>query len=247
MSAASLSRKRLAVAFALLAAASLYVHAEGKRITFSADRMSGTSGKKNGRTSLSGNASVTVGTLEISGDTIELSGKDFRFVKASGKVSGKDEEKGFTFSADSLSYDRDTEIASFVGSAVLTDTKNEVDCSAGYISYNQKTEVAFLQVDVKLKRRRISCESGFALYRRELSLLDLTGSPQVTRGEDRFAADRISVELETEKITLDGSVTGTLKDEKESGEKKETGEKQPVARRPEARQPEETQPEETKQ
>lgn len=238
MSVARLSGKRVAVVLALLAAASLCVHAEGKRITFNADRMSGTSGKKDGRTSLSGNASVTVGSLEISGDTIELSGKDFRFVKASGKVSGKDEEKGFSFSADSLSYDRDTEIASFIGSAVLTDTKNEVDCAAGYISYNQKTEVAFLQVDVKLKRRRISCESGFALYRRELSLLDLTGSPQVTRGEDRFAADRISVELETEKITLDGSVTGTLKDEKQS-EEKQSAEKKPEVEQPKAKQPEE--------
>ncbi len=60
----------------------------------------------------------------------------------------------------------------------------------------------------------------------------------MTRGEDRFAADRISVELETEKITLDGSVTGTLKDEKQS-EEKQSAEKKPEVEQPKAKQPEE--------
>lgn len=186
--------------------------ADESRIAFHADRMSGSSGKRGSVTTLEGNARVTVGSLTISGDRIELSGKDFRYVKARGSVTGEDPEKGFSFGAIQLSYDRETEIASFQGAAKLVDEKNEVECSAGLISYNRKTEVAFLQIDVRLKRRTIACEAGFALYRRELSLLDLTGSPSVTRDGDQFGADRILVNLDTEHITLDGSVTGTLKD-----------------------------------
>lgn len=202
--------------------------AESKKIAFNAEKMSGTSGKKDSITSLEGNASVTVGTLTIKAERIELSGKDFRYVKADGSVKGSDEEEGFSFIADQLSYDRETEVASFQGNAVLSDTKNEVESSAGLISYNQKTEVAFFQVDVKLKRRNISCVSAFALYRRELSMLDLTGSPSVTRSGDTFTADRISVNLETEHISLDGSVTGKLEDTKEEtkDETKEDDEKQ---------------------
>ncbi len=202
-------------AFALLAASGP-VFAADKKITFSAERMSGTSSKKNGKTTLEGKATVTVGTLTISGDRIELSGKDFRYISASGAVSGNDSEKGYSFSADILTYDRDVEVASFRGNAKLVDAKNEVESSAAIITYNQKTEVAFLQVDVKLKRKTIDCSSGFALYRRSLSTLELTGSPSVIRDGDEFSADRISVDLETERITLDGAVAGKLKDTSKS-------------------------------
>lgn len=183
----------------------------GKPISFSADRLNGSAGKKNESTTLSGNAVVTVGSLKISGDLIELSGKDYRYVKASGNIKGVDDEKGYSFTADSISYDRDTEVASFTGNAKLLDTKHEVEASAGIITYNQKTEVAYLQLDIKLKKGKINCTSGFALYRRTLSMLDLSGSPFVVRDGDEFRADRISVNLDTEHITLDGTVTGTLK------------------------------------
>lgn len=196
----------------LLLQAGAVAFAGDKKISFTAERMSGTAAKKNGKTTLEGKASVTVGTLTISGDSIELSGKDFRFIAASGNVSGNDSEKGYSFTADLLSYDREVEVASFRGNAKLIDTKNEVESSAAIITYNQKTEVAFLQIDVKLKRKTIDCSSGFALYRRSLSTLELTGAPSVLRDGDEFSADRISVDLETERITLDGAVTGKLKD-----------------------------------
>ncbi len=198
------------VLLALLLLFSLFPVGAEKRISFSADTMSGTSGKKDSITSLEGNATVLIETLKITGGRIELSGKDFRYVLAEGSITGEDSEKGFSFSADRLMYDRETEIASFQGNAVLRDTKNEVETSAGLISYNQKTEVAFLQIDVRLKRKNIESESGFALYRRTLSRLELSGSPTVTRSGDVFSADRISVDLETEYISLDGSVSGTL-------------------------------------
>ena len=195
-----------------------------KTISFSADSMSGTSGKKDSITVLEGNASVLVETLKITGDRIELSGKDFRFVLAEGNITGSDSEKGFSFTADRLMYDRETEIASFQGNAVLRDTENEVETSAGIISYNQKTEVAFLQIDVRLKRKNIESVSGFALYRRTLSRLELSGSPKVTRSGDVFSADRIAVDLETEYISLDGSVSGTLESTAEAPPDGETGE-----------------------
>jgi len=204
-------RRALAVVLVLIPALAF----AGKPITFSADRMSGTAGKKGEKTVLSGNAKVQVGSLEITGERIELSGKDFRIVEATGKVGGVDSEKGYTFSADSLRYDRQLEVAVFLGNVKLQDTQNEVEASAGIIQYSQKTEIALLQLDVKLTRRDISCTSAFAVYRRALSLLDLSGTPQVLRGPDEFRAERISVNLDTEHITLEGTVSGNLKDTKE--------------------------------
>ncbi len=185
-------------------------------IRFSALTMTGSSGKKESVTVLSGNAQVSVGTLSISADSIELSGTDYRFVRASGTVRGSDSENGFSFSADILDYDRVTEIASFSGNSSLSDTKNNVEASAGIINYNRKTEVALLQHGVKLKKNNISCTAGFALYRRILSSLELSGSPVVLRDSDEFKADRIRVNLETERILLEGSVSGTLKEEQKA-------------------------------
>jgi lipopolysaccharide export system protein LptA len=211
------NRKAGLIILVLLAFAPCLASAD-KPISFSADQMSGAAGKKNETTQLRGNAVVTVGTLQITGDLIELTGKNYRYVTATGNVRGSDSEKGFSFSATQLNYDRETEVASFQGNASLSDTKNKVEASAGLISYNQKTEIAFLQVNVKLKRNEIDCSSGFALYRRTISMLELSGSPLVNRSGDEFRADRISVNLETEYITLDGTVSGKLKDAKKEGD-----------------------------
>ncbi len=206
-------------AFALVAFPAVSAFA-AKPISFSADRMSGASGKRDEFTVLEGSATVTTGALSISGDRIELTGKDYRYVRAVGNVRGNDSENGYTLSSGELTYDRETEIAEFRGDARLSDTKHGVEASAVSITYNQKTEVALLRVSVRLKKNKIDCTSGFALYRRSLSALELTGSPFVTRDGDVFRADRISVDLDTERITLDGTVSGTLKrdDEKKKND-----------------------------
>jgi lipopolysaccharide export system protein LptA len=198
----------IALVFCLFPLAATFA---GKPITFSADRMSGAAGKKTESTTLAGNAKVTVGSLTITGEKIELTGTDYRYVKATGSITGVDSEKGYSFTADELAYDRETEVASFRGNAKLIDTAHEVEASAGLITYNQQTEVALLQISVMLKKNKIDCTSGFALYRRTISMLELTGSPYVLRDGDEFRADRISVNLDTEHIVLDGTVSGTLK------------------------------------
>lgn len=185
------------------------------KITFSADKLQGSGGKGQTSTSLTGNAKVSVDSLNIYGERIELYGKDYRYIKASGNVTGEDAEKGFTFSAASLSYDRETEIAEFMGQAKVEDTKNKVETSAERIEYNQKNEIILLQMAVKLKSKGIACDSLFAVYNRNTSMLELTGKPTVKKGKDEFKAARISVNLDTEDIKLEGKVSGSVTEEKE--------------------------------
>ena len=154
------------------------------KITFSADKLQGSGGKGQTSTSLTGNAKVSVDSLNIYGERIELYGKDYRYIKASGNVTGEDAEKGFTFSAASLSYDRETEVAEFMGQAKVEDTKNKVETSAERIEYNQKNEIILLQMAVKLKSKGIACDSLFAVYNRNTSMLELTGKPTVNKGKD---------------------------------------------------------------
>ena len=185
------------------------------KITFSADKLQGSGGKGQTPTSLTGNAKVSVDSLNIYGERIELYGKDYRYIKASGNVTGEDAEKGFTFSAASLSYDRETEVAEFMGQAKVEDTKNKVETSAERIEYNQKNEIILLQMAVKLKSKGIACDSLFAVYNRNTSMLELTGKPTVKKGKDEFKAARISVNLDTEDIKLEGKVSGSVTEEKE--------------------------------
>ena len=53
-------------------------------------------------------------------------------------------------------------------------------------------------------------------------MLELTGKPTVKKGKDQFKAARISVNLDTEAIKLEGKVSGSVTEEKEAVKKVET-------------------------
>ena len=229
-------RQQLCVLVSFFLIASL-VSAAPAKITFSADKLQGSGGKGQTSTSLTGNAKVTVDSLNIYGERIELYGKDYRYIKASGSVTGEDAEKGFTFSAASLSYDRETEVAEFMGQAKVEDTKNKVETAAERIEYNQKNEIILLQIAVKLKSKDIACDSLFAIYNRNTSMLELTGKPTVKKGKDEFKAARISVNLDTEDIKLEGKVSGSVTEEKEDAKKTETPPKGAISSKEETKTP----------
>ena len=98
--------------------------------------------------------------------------------------------------------------------------------AAERIEYNQKNETILLQIAVTLTSKDISCDSLFALYYRNSSLLELTGKPVVKKGKDEFKAARISVNLDTEDIRLEGKVAGTVTDAEKDEENAEAA--QPI-------------------
>ena len=200
------------------------LNAAKSKIKFSATSMQGSIKEGQNSTSLTGNAIVTIDTMEIKADRIEIYGKDYRYLKATGAVTGEDKEKGFSFSSNFMQYDRDKEVATFFGKTELNDTKNDVKITSEHIEYNQKAETMLMQFDVKILRREITCTSMFAMYNRKSSALNLTGRPVVTKSKDTFQAAKIAVNLDTEDITLEGRVSGNVVEEKRE-EKDKNGEK----------------------
>jgi hypothetical protein len=200
------------------------LNAAKSKIKFSATLMQGSIKEGQNSTSLTGNAIVTIDTMEIKADRIEIYGKDYRYLKATGAVTGEDKEKGFSFSSNFMQYDRDKEVATFFGKTELNDTKNDVKITSEHIEYNQKAETMLMQFDVKILRREITCTSMFAMYNRKSSALNLTGRPVVTKSKDTFQAAKIAVNLDTEDITLEGRVSGNVVEEKRE-EKDKNGEK----------------------
>ncbi|MBO5123674.1 MAG: organic solvent tolerance protein OstA [Spirochaetaceae bacterium] len=184
-------------------------------IDFSAGRMSGSMKEGQDYTKLSGNAKIKTSSMEIEADVIELYGKDFRFIKAVGGVRGVQQEDGLTFSCGTMEYDREEKIALFSGSVVLDDRENDVVAKAQRIEYREQDAVALMQVDVELTREDSVSTCVFALYRKEEKMLEMTGNPQVVRGQDTFRAQEILFNLDTEEITMIGRVQGSVTEREE--------------------------------
>ena len=177
-----------------------------EKIIFSANRMTGQAGNSNTTTSLSGNAYIKTETMEIQADEVELSGEDYRYIKATGHINGKNLKTNMEFTCDSLEYDRTTKIASLKGNVKLEDKDNDVKADAQIIEYNQDTEIAVLQVQIKLTQKDNVCSGSYAVYYKNDQLLEISGNAQVKQKEDVFRAQH---------ITLGGNVKGKVTDTKE--------------------------------
>ena len=208
--------KKTAAFLSLFAATLLPLFAE--KIIFSANRMSGQAGNSNTTTSLSGNAYIKTESMEIEADDVELSGDNYRYIKASGNISGKNLKSHMEFTCDSLEYDRTTKIALLKGNVNLDDKDNDVKAEAQIIEYNQDTEVAILQIQIRLTQKDNICSGSYAVYYKTTQMLEISGNAQVQQKEDLFRAQNITLDMDTQDITLGGNVKGKVTETKEEKE-----------------------------
>ncbi|MEE1166456.1 MAG: LptA/OstA family protein [Treponema sp.] len=200
---------------------SLGLDAFGEKIKFSANSMSGTVGDKSDSTILQGEAYVLTETMEIAANKISMSGKNFRYIEAEGEVTGKNMKSELEFSCTKLHYDRETKIARLTDDVNLKDTKNDVTAKAQLIEYNQSTDIAIIQIDLELKQKNNVCTGAFAIYDKKQQTLDLSGNAKIKQGEDTFKAQVITLNLNTQEISLDGRVQGSIVDERKNEKKDE--------------------------
>lgn len=211
-----MNKKTFALVLCLFAASAL--HAE--KISFSAGNMSGQAGDSSATTTLTGGAFIQTSSMEISAEEIELSGDDYRFINARGKISGKNLETKMEFTCDSMSYDRQTKVAVLQGNVHLVDTENDVKADAQIIEYNQDTNIAVLQIDINLTQKKNVCTGSYAVYQKNEQMLEISGNAQVKQDQDVFRAQMITLNLDTQNITLSGNVKGSVTEsaKKEEGE-----------------------------
>jgi lipopolysaccharide export system protein LptA len=195
----------------LLALLALALPLGADTFSFKADRMTG--GKAAGKetTILTGNAEVRSDNMLLRANRIELQGDDNQFIDCSGDVWGMEEEKEILFQTDRLRYDRKLKIARLEGNSSLEDKKNEIVAKGRFIEYDDQAEVTVFQISVRLFKDTMVCRSEYAVYRRPEKLLDLSGFPVVYKKDDEFRADRIRVDLDTDDVTMEGAVSGSIK------------------------------------
>ncbi len=210
--------KRFILIFLVLFCAS---SAFAEKIKFSADSMSGQAGNSNTTTTMSGNAAVSTESIEIKADLLQLSGEDYKNISAQGNVAGKNLDTNMEFSCDSLSYDRITKQIVLKGNVKLLDVENNVNCGAQIIEYDQDKDIAIMQIQISLTQKDNVCSGSYAVYYKEQQLLEISGNAQVKQKQDTFRAQFITLDLETQDITLGGNVKGTVTDSKEPEEQPE--------------------------
>jgi lipopolysaccharide export system protein LptA len=179
-------------------------------LTYSSDTMSTVLAEGNQRAVLTGNARVQTEDTLIRADRIELFGKDFIYAVCTGNVKVVNTRRGMQLASQSLFYDRQGKIARVTGDAVLTDLKNELVVKGGYIEDRDKEQLTVIQIGVRILKKDMVCRAEFARYLREKKILELSGLPWVSRKGDEYRASRITVNLDTEEITLEGNVKGEI-------------------------------------
>src|SRR5208337_2058094 len=91
------------------------------------------------------------------------------------------------------------------------DLKNEMVVRGGFIEDNDLEKITIVQIGVRIFKKDITCKAEFAKYWRDKKTLELSGLPWVSKGSDVYQAARITVNLDTEDISLEGDVQGTIK------------------------------------
>ncbi|MBU0936187.1 MAG: hypothetical protein KKI09_09755 [Spirochaetes bacterium] len=178
--------------------------------SFSAASMSGSMVKGQERTILNGQASINADGLVITADRIEMYGNDFRFAECSGNVLIIDDAKGLKLSTSTLFYDRELKVSRLTGPSVMEDYQNNLVIKGEFIENDDTREIVLIQINVRIIKDDLVCRSEFARYNRQSKILELTGAPTVIKGADNYSATRITVNIDTEDIKLEGRVAGTV-------------------------------------
>jgi lipopolysaccharide export system protein LptA len=184
---------------------------QADRFTYSGDRASTILAEGSQHALLTGNARVDTQDLRITADSIELFGKDFIYAQCHGNVRVVDAKRGLDLSSQELFYDRSRKVARIKGNAVMADLKNEMVVRGGFIEDNDVEKITIVQIGVRIFKKDITCKAEFAKYWRDKKTLELSGLPWVSKGSDVYQAARITVNLDTEDISLEGDVQGTIK------------------------------------
>ena len=184
--------------------------ASADTFTFNADRMSGSRALGRETTILIGNAEVRSDNILLRADRIEIQGDNNQFIDCIGNVWGFEEEKNILFNADRLRYDRRLKIARLEGNSTLEDRQNRIVARGRFIEYDDENEITVFQIAVRLFKDDMVCRSEYAVYHRRDKILDLSGFPIVYKKDDEFHADRIRVDLDTDDVIMEGSVSGTI-------------------------------------
>ena len=166
----------------------------------------------NRRVILSGGAKVSTDKVELLSDSIELYGDNYRYVTCTGNVRATEEENGISFTSPNIQYDRELGVVRSDSWIEIQDTKNQVALSGAWFEYDMDKSLMRLQMMAKIikvtDQGLMVCRADSIEYDGEANTVSLKGNASVSWNNDTYKAAMIVVDLNTNAISLYGTITG---------------------------------------
>lgn len=163
---------------------------------------------------LGGGATIKSGSIELKADQIVLSGSNFRYATCTKSVRLIDSERGIQVLSQNLFFDREEEMILIDGFVELDDSVNEVHATAFMLQFALEKGEVLLQVEVRLFKHTDSgamvCKADSLRFDRTQQQLELKGKATIDWDGDHYEAERITVDLTTEEIAMDGAIKGVI-------------------------------------
>ncbi len=198
------------LAVLLLAAAAAAGADEGERFSFTADRMETVLAEGRERTLLTGSVTLVADDFEISAERIELYGDDLNFALAEGGVRVVQSEHGLELASEALLFDRQNRVVRIRGEALLIDHDNEMVIKGGFLEHWERRDRTLIQIGVRILSDDLVARAQFVRYDRAEQTVNLSGLPVATWKGDEYRAARIFIDLDADRVVLDGTVSGEL-------------------------------------
>lgn len=163
---------------------------------------------------LSEEAKVETEEIMLCADSVELYGPDYCYVSCKGNVDVTEKERDIKLSCTNLFYNRNDSTLLSNGWIEIEDVNNEAQLSGSWLEYSTDTSIMKLQIQAQINKNTdsglLSCTADSIEYDADNQKLILKGYSKVSWGDDHYEASMIIVDIDTEDITLHGSISGEV-------------------------------------
>lgn len=167
-------------------------------------------GKKS--VTLSGGATVSTDQVDLESDSISIYGENYRYVSCTGNVSAVEKEHSISFKSPTLFYDRTNGKVTSDSWIEIQDNENQAALSGAWFEFDMQKRFIKLQMMARVIKVTdeglMVCRADSIEYDGENNMVSLKGGATVNWNDDTYSAAMITVNLDTNEITLYGSISG---------------------------------------
>ena len=206
--------KRFVTIIAILTLAACCLYAGEIRFSGGYTKVSMQQGNKS--VTLSGGAKVSTDEVDLSAESMKLYGENYRYITCTGDVRATEHENGISFNSPDIFYDRETGVVRSDSWIEIQDTKNQASLSGAWFEYNMKTSIMKLQIMARIikiaEEKLMVCRADDIEYNGKKNMVTLRGNAEVNWKDDIYKAAMIVVDLNTNDISLYGTISGAFND-----------------------------------
>lgn len=163
---------------------------------------------------LSGGANIATEDITLKSESVYLYGDDYSYVDCNGKVEVYDIKNNITLETTSLFYDRIENNLIADGWITIQDPDDEANLSGSWLEYNLDSQIMTIQMMATITKDTddgpMECKADSITFNCKTQMVTLRGNAKVDWGDDHYSASVITVNLDTEEITLHGTITGEV-------------------------------------